>query len=347
MRHAAVRPIRTVTVGLGLALLVGCTEAGSDRPGAGPPAASTPTPTLSATLPSTPSSPASSSPASSPSATGPSATGAASARTDVDRVLATIRTLSERIGPREATSVAYRRAAELVEGRLRAFGFRVHRQAVRVPAGISWGVPVPAGRTRNVVAEPPGFDPARPHLIVGAHLDTVPQAPGAEDNASGVAVMLETARLAADTPPVVPVVFVAFAAEEPRGDGDDRHHYGSRAFVAGLDRAERRALLGMISLDRVGVGARVPVCTGGLGPETVAGRLARVARRMDIAVRRCADNRASDHWSFERAGLAAARIGSTPYPEYHSAADRISVVQRRQLSRVARLLNEALRTWPG
>ncbi|HEX2498198.1 MAG TPA: M28 family metallopeptidase [Actinomycetes bacterium] len=334
MQYAAARPIRMVTVGLGLALLAGCSEAGSDQPGAAPAAASTPT--LSPTLPPTTSTPE-------PSPTAPSS---APARLDVDRVLATIRALSERIGPREATSAAYREAAELVERRLRDLGFQIRRQAVRVPAGISWGVPVPAGRTRNVIAEPPGFDPARPYLVVGAHLDTVPQAPGAEDNGSGVAVLLEIARLAADTPPTVPVVFVAFGAEEPRGAGDDSHHFGSRAYVAELDRADRHALLGMISLDRVGVGSRVPICTGGLGPETVADRLARVAGRLDISVRRCSDNRASDHWPFERAGLAAARIGSTPYPEYHSAADRISVVDRRQLSRVARLLNEALRTWP-
>jgi aminopeptidase S len=341
MRYAAIGSIRTVTVGIGLALLAGCTEAGSDRPGATPPAVSTPAPTLSPTRPPTPSAPAPG-----PSGPTPSATGTAPARMDVDRMLATIRTLSERIGPREATSAAYRQAAELVERRLRELGFRVRRQAVPVPAGISWGVPVPAGRTRNVIAESPRFDPARPHLVVGAHLDTVPQAPGAEDNASGMAVLLEMARLAAGTPPAVPIVFVAFGAEEPRGAGDDRHHFGSRAYVADLDRAGRRAVLGMISLDRVGVGSRVPVCTGGLGPETVADRLARVARWIHISVRRCSGNRASDHWSFERAGLAAARIGSTPYPEYHSAADRISVVDRRQLSRVARLLNETLRTWP-
>lgn len=329
MRRAEAGPIRAVTIGLGLALLAGCSGSGTGGSGTASPA-----PT-SATSPAT-ASPAPSSPTTS---TPPPAV-------EVDRVLATIRTLSERIGPREATSVAFREAAALVERRLSDLGYRVRRQSVPVPAGVSWGVPVPAGRTLNVIADPAGFDPAEPHLVVGAHLDTVPQAPGAEDNASGVAVLLETARLATAVPPAVPVVFVAFGAEEPRGDGDDRHHFGSRAYVAELDRATRRALLGMISLDRVGVGSRVPVCTGGLGPQRVADRLARVARRLGLQVRRCADNRASDHWSFERAGLPAARIGSTPYPEYHSAADRIEVVSRRQLSRVARLLTEALRTWP-
>ncbi|MCI0685987.1 MAG: M28 family metallopeptidase [Sporichthyaceae bacterium] len=330
--------IRAASAGLGLALLVGCSGAGSDSaagtglspsgsPSSSPPAP-TPSPTTSATPP-----------------VGP--TGPARVAVDVDAVVATIRTLSERIGPREATSAAYREAATLAADRLDDLGYRVRRQSLQVPAGVSWGVPVRAGRTHNVIAEPVGFEPSEPHLVVGAHLDTVPQAPGAEDNGSGVAVLLEAARIVAQAPPAVPVVFIAFGAEEPRGDGDDRHHYGSRAYVADLSSAVRAALIGMISLDRVGVGSRVPICTGGRSPRTVADRLARVAQRLDIPVRRCFDNRSSDHWSFERAGLTAARIGSTPYPEYHSAEDRIGVVELRQLARVARLLTETLRTWPA
>ena len=64
-----------------------------------------------------------------------------------------------------------------------------------MPAGTSWGVPVRAGRSVNLIAERPGFDRTAPHVVIGAHLDTVPQAPGAEDNASGVAVLLELAAL--------------------------------------------------------------------------------------------------------------------------------------------------------
>ena len=67
--------------------------------------------------------------------------------------------------------------------------------------------------------------------MVGAHLDTVPQAPGAEDNASGVGVMLAVAEAASVRRTRLPTVFVAFGAEEPRGPTDDDHHYGSRHYV--------------------------------------------------------------------------------------------------------------------
>jgi len=260
---------------------------------------------------------------------------------DAVAAVRTVRVLADQIGPREATSPAYRRAADFVEAGLTGHGYTVRRERLSVPSGVSWGVPVPAGTTYNLVATRPGVDRRTRHVVVGAHLDTVPQAPGAEDNASGVAVLLELARMAAERPPRVPVVFVAFGAEEPRGSGDARHHYGSRAYVAGLSAAERDAIAGMVSLDRVGVGARVRVCTGGRGPRTVVRDLLAAAQRLRIPAVSC-ENRASDHWSFEKAGVAAARLGGTPYAEYHSPRDRAAVVQRAQLTRTGRVAWEWL-----
>lgn len=272
-----------------------------------------------------------------PTPTSPPKTAAEPARFRVAAAMQTVRLLAGRIGPREATSDAYREAAIEVQRRFEAVGFTVRRQHLRVPAGVSWGVPVDAGRTWNVVAEPAGFDPSQPYQIVGAHLDTVPQAPGAEDNASGTAVMLELARLAGERTPRLPVVFVAFGAEEPRGDGDALHHFGSRAYVAAMAAAERRNLTGMVSMDRVGVGDVVPVCTATSGAPTDRSRLLRTAARADIPAAACV-NASSDHWSFQRAGLPGTRVGGTSYAAYHSAADLPGVVSPSQLGRVGRLM---------
>jgi Zn-dependent M28 family amino/carboxypeptidase len=244
--------------------------------------------------------------------------------------------LAGRIGPREATSRSYRQAARYVERYFRHWSYDVQRQRLRVPAGNSWGVDVPAGRTWNVVATPRRFDASERFRIVGAHLDTVPQAPGAEDNASGVAVLLELARLASVEEPRLPVVFVAFGAEEPRGDGDALHHFGSRAMVARLGSAWQRNLRAMLSLDRVGVGTVVPVSSGGLEPPTVRRALVREADLLGIDTT-VELNQSSDHWSFDKAGYRSARIGSTPYAAYHSAADRPGVVNPAQLRRVGTL----------
>jgi hypothetical protein len=255
----------------------------------------------------------------------------------VRRAHRAVRHLAGRIGPRHGTSPAFWRAVDWVAAELESQGYRVGTQVFDVPAGVSWGVAVPAGRSVNVIARPPGLAPTDPHVVVGAHLDTVPQAPGAEDNGSGIGVLLAAAAATADRETRLPVVWVAFGAEEPRGPSDADHHYGSRAYVDALAPAQRRAVRGMVALDRVGVGDRVPVGSAGES-DPVQQALLRAAGRARVATTPDPFQRSSDHWSFVRAGLPGARLGSTPYAEYHSAGDVPSVVDTDQLERVGRLL---------
>jgi Zn-dependent M28 family amino/carboxypeptidase len=257
---------------------------------------------------------------------------------DPDTAMETVLHLAGEIGPREATGPAYERASRWVGSRFEMLGYSVQRQQVDVPAGNSWGVPVGAGTSVNVIAWPPGFTPEQPHLVIGAHLDTVPQAPGAEDNASGIGVMLAVAQAAAIGRTRLPVVFVAFGAEEPRSLTDpEQHHFGSRAYVQALSPRERDAVRGMVSLDRVGVGVSVPVGTA-YDTDPVQRQLLAAGRCAGVPVTPDRDQRSSDHWSFVRAGLPAARIGSTSYDAYHSAGDVPAVVSVDQLRRVGRLL---------
>ena len=302
--------------------------------GPSPPLSADPTRSASppATVPSS-SSPADRQPEPPPAEAEPAAP---SASFDPRVAVRTVRHLAGGIGPREATTAAYRRAAAWVARRLAASGYDVRTEPFDVPGGVSWGVPVPPGRSLNLVAALPNFDPGRPYLLVGAHLDTVPQAPGAEDNASGVGVLLAVAGATAGRRTRLPVAFVAFGAEEPRGPGDDDHHFGSRHHVARMGPRERASLRGMVSLDRVGVGTSVPVCTAG-GPDPLRTEVLRAARRARISARPCV-NRSSDHWSFVRGGLPGVRIGGTPYAAYHSAADRPGGVDPAQRGRVGRLV---------
>lgn len=269
-------------------------------------------------------------PASSPTTTGP----IAPTRFDAARAATTVRELAGGIGPRLATGPAFREAVVLLQPRLVASGYAVTRQSFRVPAGDSWGVPAAAGRSANVIATPTGLEPGRPYAVLGAHLDTVAVAPGAEDNASGVAVVMELARTLGRTD--LPVVLVLFGGEEPRGPGD-LHHFGSRHYVARLTARERSDLVGMVSLDRVGVPGPVPLASVDESGTGVRDRLARTAHRLGIATV-LETNTGSDHESFADAGLPAARVGGTSYAAYHSAADLPVVVDRAQLARVGRLL---------
>jgi len=215
-------------------------------------------------------------------------------------------------------------------------GYDVRQQTFAVPGGTSWGVPVPAGRSVNLIAATDDFDLRQPYVVVGAHLDTVPQAPGAEDNASGIGVLIAVAESVVGARTRLPVVFVAFGAEEPRGSTDRDHHYGSRHYVGALSAAQRRNLRGMISLDRVGVGRVLPICGATAGVDRLEGALLRAAHRAKVAATPCEPNRSSDHWSFARAGLPGVRLGGTPYADYHSAGDVPSVVNRAQLARAGR-----------
>jgi hypothetical protein len=106
---------------------------------------------------------------------------------------------------------------------------------------------------------------------------------------------------------------------------------------------QRTALRGMVSLDRVGVGSAVPICSAQANQPAVQRALQAAATRARVPARSCT-NRSSDHWSFVRAGLPGARLGSTPYAEYHSARDLPPVVQPAQLSRTARVLTAWLQT---
>jgi aminopeptidase YwaD len=341
--------LATLPTALVLALVVGCSADEGPEPirpvePTETTAGASPTPTPSD--PAAPSATSSATPSGDPSGDPASdlASGPRASPDDVRVATATaaVRHLANTIGPRPGTSPEFFRAAAWVESRLTDLGWQVEQQQVPTPAGVSWGVRVPAGQSLNLIATRGDVRPGEPWLLVGAHLDTVPQSPGAEDNASGIGVLLATAGALVGRQTRLPVVLVAFGSEEPRGETDDDHHYGSRAYVAALDRAQRRALRGMVSLDRVGVGAVLPVGSPA-EPNALTDELRQAADRAGVATTMDVFQRSSDHWSFARGGLPGARLGSTSYAAYHSARDVPSVVDPAQLERTARTVVSWLR----
>ena len=94
------------------------------------------------------------------------------------------------------------RSANYIEMIFRQYGYAVERQSYTCYGKSS----------SNLVAETAGEGS---RIVVGAHYDTVPGSPGADDNASAVAGLLELARLFRENPGARKVAFVAFANEEP------------------------------------------------------------------------------------------------------------------------------------
>lgn len=329
--------MRAALLTASLVLMTGC-SAGSE-------ASTTPTSSPdspSATLllvPVTPSSPPTTAP--DPPEPPPPAPRVSADDVRVGTAMEAVDVLAGRIGSRPGTSPAYFRAAGWVERRLIALGWTVERQRFPTPAGSYNGMALDGGPSVNLVATRGDVRPGKPWLLVGAHLDTVPQGPGAEDNASGIGVLLAIAGATAERRTRLPLVLVAFGSEEPRGEPDD-HHYGSRAYVAALTTAERRSLRGMVALDRVGVGAVVPVGSPA-EPNALTDSLEAAGRQADVPTVLGLFELSSDHESFVSAGLPGARLGSTPYVGYHSDGDVVAVVERAQLRRTARLLAAWLR----
>ncbi|WP_041233046.1 M20/M25/M40 family metallo-hydrolase [Cylindrospermum stagnale] len=95
----------------------------------------------------------------------------------------------------------------------------------------------------NIFAQRQGTDKAAGAILVAAHYDTVNSSPGADDNASGVAVVLEVARILASRP-IPRTLQLAFFDKEEAG------LLGSRAFVSKATRLQN--LRGVIVMDMVG-----------------------------------------------------------------------------------------------
>jgi Zn-dependent M28 family amino/carboxypeptidase len=215
-------------------------------------------------------------------------------------------------------------------------------------------------RVANIEAERHGRRPDR-ILVIGAHYDSVDDSPGANDNASGVAVMLELARLSASSAPAVTVKFVAFVNEEPPYFMTPA--MGSWQYAA--DAAARgQNIVAMISLETIGyysdeIGSqRYPFPFGMVFPKRgnflamvsnlrSAGSLRTAAKAFRSATRlpliaspaptTIPGVAWSDHWSFWRHGFRALMLTDTAlyrYPHYHSSGDTADWLDYERMARV-------------
>ncbi len=151
-----------------------------------------------------------------------------------------VEVLTVDIGPRTAFGGdGLDRAARYIHGCLEGAGLEVGEEAYDYRGR----------RVANLIATPPGTAGASAYYLVGAHYDTVPTTPGADDNASAVAVMLELGRRLTEIPTAAPVKLAAFTLEEP--PAFNTRQQGSRVFVRERKRAGDR-ILGAVVLEMVG-----------------------------------------------------------------------------------------------
>jgi len=275
----------------------------------------------------------------------------------VNQRLRITRHLKALVGERhpETSPRALRKAAHYLATQCSKSGWTASGQLVS-----AWGKVY-----RNVVATKypdwPGQGEELPPLLIGAHYDTVSGSPGADDNASGLVVLLEVASRLRTRALARPVWLVAFCLEE-----QDR--LGSQAFASRL-KAERRQLAGAIILECVGfarseagtqqvppgVSFAVPTqgdflaIVGNEASRSLVTQLEREAQRHEAQLKPLSlvvpgkgeampHTRRSDHASFWDAGYPAVMLTDTANfrnPHYHRATDTVDTLNLEFLSNVA------------
>jgi aminopeptidase YwaD len=255
----------------------------------------------------------------------------------------------------ETSPRALRKAAHYLATQFAKSGWTVSNQLVN-----AWGTVY-----RNVVAvkspNSPRLGEDLPPLLIGAHYDTVTGSPGADDNASGLVVLLEVAFRLRAQPLTRHVWLVAFCLEE-----QDR--LGSQAFASRLN-AERRKLAGAIILECVGYTRNepgtqqtppgIPIAVPNRGDflaivgneasrslvlqlEQDAKRQATLLKPLSLVVpdrgEAMPHTRRSDHASFWDMGYPAVVLTDTANfrnPHYHRETDTIETLNLEFLSSVA------------
>ena len=212
------------------------------------------------------------------------------------------------------------------------------------------------------------FGPAEgPLLVIGAHYDACGQTPGADDNASGVAALLELARLLAREPPSQPVELVAYTLEEPPFFRTE--FMGSFRHASELARQRREVRL-MVSLEMIGYFRDEPESqnypVSGLGllyPDqgnfiAIVGAFNDVSnmRRIKALFKGASDLPVesinapssvpgvdfSDHASYWRFDMPAVMVTDTAFlrnPNYHESGDTPDTLDYARMAKVVRAMH--------
>jgi Zn-dependent M28 family amino/carboxypeptidase len=242
----------------------------------------------------------------------------------------------EAFGVRAGGSEAERRAAEYLAGRLEDAGLAARIEEFPLPG---------AATSRNVIARIPGQSEAV--LVVGAHYDSKPPSPGANDNGSGCGVLLELATILAAEPVVPTVEIVFFGSEEIIGGVASAHHFGSRFRVAQMSAAEQAATAGMISVDMIGYGPDFHSRTMGRAPGTLSDMVLARARTLGIPMSYLKDTSSSglsDHEAFELAGIPVSCVARRQDPTYHTVRDTADHLSAAHVASAGRLVLELVRS---
>jgi Zn-dependent M28 family amino/carboxypeptidase len=285
-------------------------------------------------------------------------------RSDTARLRAHVEMLAVTIGERNLWRYAsLRQAADYIRTTLDSCGLSSEQQTFEVSR-----LPVD-----NISAERAGASSSE-IVIVGAHYDTVTNCPGANDNATGVAAMLELARRFAESPQQRTIRFVAFVNEEP--PFFQTPQMGSVVYAQAA-RARGDRIIGMLSLETMGYysdepgSQHYPPPLDTLHPNTgnFIGLVSNLESEPFLQQAHAAFRSGvtfpievaaapatlpgigwSDHSSFWEAGYPALMVTDTApfrYPWYHHPDDSIDKIDFDRMAEVVNGLEHVVRALAG
>jgi hypothetical protein len=240
-------------------------------------------------------------------------------------------------GPRVPGSAAHAQAVEWMAAELEARGWQVDRMPFS-PQG-QQGI--------NLLAS--SGDGESPAILLGAHYDSRPisdhdlvspesPVPGANDGASGVAVLLELARVLPEEDPPRPVWLAFFDLEDGGGAAGSDWILGSRALAANLPATPGAAVI----VDMIGdadLQIYYELNSDPILRETIWGTAASLGYASFIASP--GHSMIDDHVPFLERGIPTVLIIDFDYPYYHTTEDTLDKVSAASLEQVGRTLE----TW--
>ncbi|MCS1351941.1 M28 family metallopeptidase [Mechercharimyces sp. CAU 1602] len=185
--------------------------------------------------------------------------------------------------------------------------------------------------SQNVIAELPAKIAKKKAktIVIGAHYDSI-DGPGANDNASGTATLLEVAKALSKEKFRHNIRFIFFGAEESG-------LIGAEKYVESLSDEEKQDIAAMINLDMVGVGDTLNIMTAAEDSSSFVADLAEeYVSTYGYNYERGASTR-SDHKPFEDAGIPVAFFHYSEDPYYHTDEDTPDKIDKDNLYRVGTL----------
>jgi Zn-dependent M28 family amino/carboxypeptidase len=218
------------------------------------------------------------------------------------------------LGDREFDDQGTVMAAEYLYRRYTQLGFKVHYADFTGPDG---------SHQLNVVADPPASASTPQALMITGHYDSISPpgqvAPGADDNASGIASMLELAARSAKASFTPAITFVAFAAEEPG-------LYGSASYTQQIA-ARGVKLKAVINLDAVGIDNKgIVYVNGNSDSRSIYKDLVALSSDAYWLEWMSSNYFLSDDEHFRRAGYPAVMVTTHPWgtePRHHTPQDTV------------------------